>query len=149
MSEKERANSRSIIQNRGKTIPTRLPFPVTCGVDKLDTLVTLVSSLAFTCTEACRSNIQRSAKVFVRGCEKFVIALAYLFCLALVGSCLARFAYFLADLCIWLWRMQWHAESQCQGHWRTGRIIHFCLSSGHSDIFDQTFLLQVLKTHVK
>ena len=44
--------------------------------------------------------IQRSAKVFVRGCEKLVIALAYLFCLALVGSCLARFAYFLADLCI-------------------------------------------------
>ena len=43
--------------------------------------------------------LQRSAKVFVRGCEKFVIALAYLFCLALVGSCLARFAYFLADLC--------------------------------------------------
>ena len=45
------------------------------------------------------NSIQRSAKVFVRGCEKFVIALAYLFCLALVGSCLARFAYFLAGLC--------------------------------------------------
>ena len=44
--------------------------------------------------------VQRSAKVFVRGCEKFVLALAYLFCLALVGSCLARFAYFFADLCI-------------------------------------------------
>ena len=44
--------------------------------------------------------IQRSAKVFVRGREKFVTALAYLFCLALVGSCLARFAYFLAYLCI-------------------------------------------------
>ena len=29
----------------------------------------------------------------------FVIALAYLFCLALVGSCLARFANFLAHLC--------------------------------------------------
>ena len=43
--------------------------------------------------------IQRSAKRFVRGCEKFVTALAYLFCLALPGSCLARFAYFLADLC--------------------------------------------------
>ena len=43
--------------------------------------------------------VQRTAKVFVCGCEKFVIALAYLFCLALVGSCLARFAYFLADLC--------------------------------------------------
>ena len=46
-----------------------------------------------------QNNVQRSAKVFVRGCEKFVIALAYLFCLALVGSCLARFTYFLADLC--------------------------------------------------
>ena len=44
--------------------------------------------------------IQRMAKVLVRGCEKFVPALAYLFCLALSGSCLARFAYFLADLCI-------------------------------------------------
>ena len=44
-------------------------------------------------------SIQRSAKVFVRGCEKFVSALAYLFCLALVGSCLAIFTYFLADLC--------------------------------------------------
>ena len=43
--------------------------------------------------------VQRSAKRFVRGCEKFVPALAYLFCLALPGSCLARFAYFLADLC--------------------------------------------------
>ena len=30
--------------------------------------------------------------MFVRGCEKFVIALAYLFFLALVGSYLARFA---------------------------------------------------------
>ena len=39
--------------------------------------------------------------MFVRGCEKFVIALAYMFCLALVGSCLARFAYFLVDLCIY------------------------------------------------
>ena len=44
-------------------------------------------------------DVQRSAKVFVRGCEKFVIALAYLFCPALPGSCLARFAYFLADVC--------------------------------------------------
>ena len=43
--------------------------------------------------------IQRSAKVFVRRCEKFVTALAYLFCLALLGSCLTRFTYFFADLC--------------------------------------------------
>ena len=44
-------------------------------------------------------HVQRSAKVFVRGCEKFVPALAYLLCLALPGSCLARFAHFLAYLC--------------------------------------------------
>ena len=44
--------------------------------------------------------LQRSAKVFVRGCEKFVLALPYLFCPALPGSCLVRFAYFLADLSI-------------------------------------------------
>ena len=43
--------------------------------------------------------IQRSAKRLVRGCEKFVPALAYLLCLPLPGSCLARFAYLLADLC--------------------------------------------------
>ena len=38
------------------------------------------------------STLQRSAKRLVRGCEKFVPALAYLFWLALPGSCLARFA---------------------------------------------------------
>ena len=43
-------------------------------------------------------NIQISAKRMVRGCEKFVPALAYLFFLALPGSCLARIAYFLDDL---------------------------------------------------
>ena len=46
------------------------------------------------------TKVQRSAKRLVRGCEKFVPALAYLFCLPLPGSCLARFAYILADLCI-------------------------------------------------
>ena len=46
--------------------------------------------------------VQRSAKKFVRGCERFIRALAYLICLALPGSCLARFSYFLADLCIFL-----------------------------------------------
>ena len=51
-------------------------------------------------TQSIGYKVQRSAIVFVCGCEKFVIALAYLFCLALVGSCLARFAYFLADLCV-------------------------------------------------
>ena len=33
-------------------------------------------------------------KMFVRGCEKFLPALAYQFCLALRGSCLARFTYY-------------------------------------------------------
>ena len=37
-------------------------------------------------------DIQRSAKVFVRGCEKFVSALAYLFCPTLPGSSLTGFA---------------------------------------------------------
>ena len=48
---------------------------------------------------ATLANVQRSAKRLVRGCENFVSAHAHLFCLALPGSCLARFAYFLADLC--------------------------------------------------
>ena len=43
--------------------------------------------------------LQRSAKRLVRGCENFVPALANLFCLPLPGSCLARFAYLLANLC--------------------------------------------------
>ena len=43
--------------------------------------------------------IQRLAKNMVHGCEKFVPDLAYLFCLALHGSFLARFSYFLADPC--------------------------------------------------
>ena len=42
--------------------------------------------------ERLQLKVQRSAKRFVRGCEKFVSALAYLFCLALPGSCVARFA---------------------------------------------------------
>ena len=49
--------------------------------------------------------------MFVRGCEKFVIALAYMFCLALVGSCLARFAYFLADLCSYQYFMVFRTGS--------------------------------------
>ena len=51
-------------------------------------------------------SIQKSAKRLVRGCDKFVPALAYLFCQALSGSCLARFAYFLAGLCIWGYKGQ-------------------------------------------
>ena len=55
--------------------------------------------------------VQRSVKVFVHGCEKFVSALAYLFCLALPGSCLARFAYFLANLCSAFWsNFTWVAQ---------------------------------------
>ena len=42
------------------------------------------------------SYVQRLVKVFVRGWEKFVPALAYLFCLALPGSCLARFDLYMA-----------------------------------------------------
>ena len=44
-------------------------------------------------------SLYRDRLRFVRGCEKFVPALAYLFCLALPGSHLARFAYLLAGLC--------------------------------------------------
>ena len=43
-------------------------------------------------------SVQRLAKRLVHGCEKFVPALAYLFCFTVPGSCLARFAYLLADL---------------------------------------------------
>ena len=57
------------------------------------------SSIPLSNSCALTNVVQRLAKVLVRGCENFVHALAYLFCLALVGSCLARFAYFLADLC--------------------------------------------------
>ena len=44
------------------------------------------------------NDVQRSAKRLVRVCEKFVPALVYLYCLALPGSCLARFAYFSRSL---------------------------------------------------
>ena len=54
--------------------------------------------------------------MFVRGCEKFVIALAYLFCLALVGSCLLRFAYFLADLCTKYKQTLVVCQDRCQDH---------------------------------
>ena len=50
--------------------------------------------------------------MFVRGCEKFVPALAYLFCLALAGSCLARFAYFFADLCTVCGWVRWVPAAQ-------------------------------------
>ena len=53
--------------------------------------------------------IPRSAKRLVRGCEKFVPALAYLFCPPLPGSCLVRFAYLLADLCTSQMDNMWNA----------------------------------------
>ena len=56
--------------------------------------------IAFRVQRESGGGIQRSAKRLVRGCEKFVPSLAYLFCLALPGSCLARFANLFADLCI-------------------------------------------------
>merc|ERR1719350_2689835 len=43
--------------------------------------------------------VQRLAKKFVGGWEKFLPALAKLLCLALPWSCLAKFAYVLAGLC--------------------------------------------------
>ena len=43
-------------------------------------------------------HVQRLAKRLVRGCEKFVPALVFLFCLTLPGSCLARFPYLIADI---------------------------------------------------
>ena len=60
----------------------------------------LLWEIAFRDTLEITVIVQRSAKKMVHGCEKFVPALAYLFCPALPGSCLARFAYFLVDLCI-------------------------------------------------
>ena len=48
----------------------------------------------------------------VCGCEKFVVALAYVFCLPLPGSCLARFAYFLADLFTVMYRARQKNSSQ-------------------------------------
>ena len=49
--------------------------------------------------EMIKKRVQKSAKRLVRDCERFNLALAYLFCLPLPGYCLARFAYLLADLC--------------------------------------------------
>ena len=44
--------------------------------------------------------VQRGDLSFVRGLVKFLLALAYLFCLALLGSCLTRFAKNKSPLCI-------------------------------------------------
>ena len=45
------------------------------------------------------ADIQRLTKRLVRGCENFVLALAYLLCLALPGFCLARFTFLFVPLC--------------------------------------------------
>ena len=71
---------------------------VILGINQPLNLLETLSFQNFVVHVACP--VQRSAKVFVHGCEKFVPALAYLFCPVLPGSCLARFAYFCADLCI-------------------------------------------------
>ena len=82
---KLQANTQIIMHNKYSMIMTHLGQKV--GIQSAKTFYSF------------SIKIQRSAKGFVRGCEKFVPALAYLLCLALPGSCLARFAYFLADLC--------------------------------------------------
>ena len=46
------------------------------------------------------SNIQRGDLSFVRGLVKFLLALAYLFCVALLGSFLTRFAKNKSPLCM-------------------------------------------------
>ena len=77
--EEERTDSRSIIQNLGKTIPppptttlpdsTRLPFPVTCGVDKLDAFATLAR---LTNSEGSCSLLSKSVHACMSNCDKFL-----------------------------------------------------------------------------
>ena len=55
--------------------------------NKEETIIAIIDTLR----KKRHNYIQRSQKWFVRGCEKFVLALAYLSCPALPGSCLARF----------------------------------------------------------
>ena len=50
-------------------------------------------------TGVCVITVQRGDLSFVRGLVKFLLALAYLFCLALLGSCLTRFAKNKSPLC--------------------------------------------------
>ena len=66
------------------------------GIDDMPKFIQLD---VYSYTNIFSDTLHRSAKRPVCGCEKFVPALAYLFCMALPGSCLARFAYFLPDLC--------------------------------------------------
>ena len=52
------------------------------------------------CVDLDKSGIQSSEKRLVRGLVKFVPALACLFCLALLGTCLVESAYLISEPCI-------------------------------------------------
>ena len=83
--------------------------------------------------------LHRSAKRLVRGCEKFVVALAYVFCLPLPGSCLARFAYLLADLCtLWLFLKSGavHQVGDSRNLWLAFLILY--IYSSRSMLFSTT-----------
>ena len=58
------------------------------------------------------NTIQRSQKWSVRGCEKLVPALAYLFCTVLLGSCLARFTDLFWELCT---KIKWGGRTGSNG----------------------------------
>ena len=91
----------------------RFPLPSVFSVKYLRfTLVCFDGHKSRVSENDIKFGVQRSAKRLVRGCEKFVPALAYLFCLALPGSCLARFAYLLADLCRYHSRYVCHSKHQ-------------------------------------
>ena len=47
------------------------------------------------------NEVQSSEKRLVRGLVKFVPALACLFCLALLGTCLVESAYLISEPCIY------------------------------------------------
>ena len=59
------------------------PITITMGSGKSSASLHTKKEKKTSFLERNQSYLQRSAKVFVCGCEKFVIALAYLFCLAL------------------------------------------------------------------
>ena len=71
----------------------------------------------------------------VHGCDKFLPALAWLFCLALPGSWLARFAYFLADLCIFysIYTECYSTRSSERMKWILDLIIRSSNATGGAD----------------
>ena len=87
----------------------------------------------------------------VCGCKKFNPALAYLLCQALPRSCLATFAYFLADLCTdrseneAFWGFLMMKEESRWGEWGDraafGRAINLSSSSPHFLSFLPAFLV--------